>query len=80
LPPVKQEYAGIVVCLAQQEWPQLDAYNDPEIVWKLRKEHHAGLIVQSKSSERVAELLENYGERFARDFLAFMPQLDKPND
>ncbi len=80
LPPVKQDYAGIVVCLAQQEWPDMDAYNDPEIVWKLKKEHHAGLIVQAKNPERIQELLNQYGERFAQDFLAWMPQLDKPND
>ncbi len=80
LPPVKQEYAGIVVCLAQQEWPDLSAYDAPEVVWKLRKEHHAGLIVQAKNPERIQQLLDEYGERFAREFLAWMPQLDKPND
>ncbi|OQY97105.1 MAG: ATPase, partial [Chloroflexi bacterium UTCFX4] len=80
LPPVKHAYAGILVCLARQEWPDLSAYNDPEIVWKLKKEHHAGLIAQSQDNARVLELLNQYGERFAQDFLAFMPQLDKPND
>lgn len=80
LPPVKQDYAGIIVCLARQDWPNMDAYNDPEIVWKLKKEHHAGLILQSTDNARILELLNQYGERFAQDFLAFMPQLDKPND
>jgi len=49
-------------------------------VWKLKKEHHAGLIAQSQDNARILELLNQYGERFAQDFLAFMPQLDKPND
>lgn len=80
LPPVKQDYAGIIVCLARQEWPDLSAYDDPEIVWKLKKEHHAGLILHSQDNARILELLNQYGERFARDFLAFMPQLDKPAD
>lgn len=80
LPPIKQSYAGITVCLARQEWPDMSAYDDPEIVWKLVKEHHAGLIVQSDHSVRVRELLDGYGERFAQDFMAFMPQLDKPTD
>ncbi|TAH50351.1 MAG: ATP-grasp domain-containing protein [Chloroflexota bacterium] len=80
LPPVRHDYAGITVCLAKQEWPDLSAYNDPEIVWKLKKEHHAGMIVRAKNPERVQELLNEYGERFATDFMAFMPQLDKPND
>jgi hypothetical protein len=80
LPPVKQEYAGIIVCLAKQDFPDMSAYDDSEIVWKLKKEHHAGLIVHSQNPERIQQLLDNYGERFAQDFLAFMPQLDKPND
>lgn len=80
VPPAKQDYAGITVCLAKQEWPDLDAYDDPEIMWKLKKEHHAGLIVKSHDPNRVQELLDQYGERFATDFMAFMPQLDKPID
>jgi hypothetical protein len=80
LPPVRHEYAGITVCLAKQEGPDLSAYDDPEIVWKLKKEHHAGLIVRSTDPARIEQLLDNYGERFANDFMAFMPQLDKPND
>lgn len=80
LPPIKRDYAGIVVCLARQEFPDLSAYDDPEIVWKLKKEHHAGLIVHAQSPERVTELLDRYSERFANDFLAAMPQLDKPQD
>lgn len=80
LPPTKQDYAGIVVCLARQDYPDLSAYNDPEIVWKLKKEHHAGLIVRADNPQRVQERLDNYSERFARDFMAFMPQLDKPAD
>lgn len=80
VPPAKQEYAGLVVCLAKQEWPDLSAYDDPEVVWKLKKEHHAGLIVHAPNPERIQELLNRYSERFAQDFLAFMPQLDKPQD
>ena len=52
----------------------MSAYNDPEIVWKLVKEHHAGLIVQSPTPERVQQLLDQYGERFSYHFMAFMPR------
>ena len=44
-PPVRSDYAGLLVSLARQESPDLSAYNDPEVVWRLHKEHHAGLIV-----------------------------------
>ncbi len=80
LPPIKHEYAGIIVSLARQEWPDLSGYDDPEIVWKLKKEHHAGLIVHATNPERITQLLDSYAERFTQDFMAFMPQLDKPLD
>jgi biotin carboxylase len=71
-------YSGIVVSLARQEWPDTSAYNDEEIVWRLQKHHHAGLIVAAKEPERVAELLQSYSERFIQDFTATIPAPDKP--
>jgi hypothetical protein len=46
-------------------------------MWRLKKKHHAGLIVASTDSTRVAGLLDEYARRFADDFLAIMPPLDK---
>jgi biotin carboxylase len=73
LPQTHSGYAGIINCLAHQEWPDLSAYNDPEVVWRLNKKYHAGLIVSSPDAARVESLLANYAERFAHDFLAVMP-------
>jgi biotin carboxylase len=72
-PPLKDHYAGILVCLSHHEWPDTSAYTDPEIVWRLNKKNHAGLIVAGPDAGRVQTLLESYGQRFARDFLAVMP-------
>lgn len=73
VPPIGTDYAGLLVCLARQELPDLGAYNDPEVVWRLQKSHHAGLIVKSPSLERVDQLLASYTERFRRDFVAALP-------
>ena len=73
LPQTHAGYAGIINCLAHQEWPDLSGYDDPEIVWRLNKKYHAGLIVSSPDAERIETLLNNYSERFAHDFLAVMP-------
>ncbi|MBP7693207.1 MAG: ATP-grasp domain-containing protein [Anaerolineales bacterium] len=73
LPALRGHSAGILVCLAQQEWPDTSAYTDPEIVWRLNKKNHAGLIVAGPDAGRVQALLESYGQRFARDFLAVAP-------
>ena len=70
-------YSGVINCLARQEYPDLGAYNDPEVVWRLRKKHHAGLIIASPDSARVESLLNGYAQRFAEDFLAVLPPLDK---
>ena len=76
LPPVRQEYAGILNCLARQEWPDLSGYNDPEVVWQMKKKWHAGLIAASPDPHRLESLLQSYAERFAHDFLAVLPPLE----
>ncbi len=73
LPPVKGLSAGIVLSLARQEQPDMSAYDDPEIVTRIRKHHHAGLIVASPDEHRVRALLESYVTRFYADFHASAP-------
>ncbi len=70
LPPHRQDYAGLIICLARQEQPDLSAYQDEEIVWRLPKPYHAGLLVASPSAARIEALLTSYNERFVDDFLA----------
>jgi hypothetical protein len=74
----RKEYAGIILSLAKQEYPDTSAYDDPEIFYRVKKRHHAGLIVRSKKLERVNELLADYGQRFAEDFIAVLPPLERP--
>jgi biotin carboxylase len=75
--PSRNEYAGIILSLAKQKYPNTDSYDDPEIVYRVRKLHHAGLIVRSKKLERVEELLDHYAARFPDDFVAVVPPLEK---
>jgi biotin carboxylase len=79
LPDFRQDYAGILVCLAKQTTPDMSAYNDPEIVWQMEgKDNHAGLIIAADNPDRIEALLQDYSVRFAADFLAVAPPLDKP--
>jgi carbamoylphosphate synthase large subunit len=73
LPPVRQDYAGLIVSLARQEHPDTSAYQDQEIVWRLDKHAHAGLIVSSHNWGRIQYLLAEYTHRFQRDFYATPP-------
>ncbi|RMI19289.1 MAG: ATPase, partial [Calditrichaeota bacterium] len=77
-PAVRRDHAGLIISLARQEHPDTSAYTDPEIVWRLNKRHHAGLIVASPGLSRVLELLQEYAGRFEQDFFARMPAPDKP--
>ncbi len=76
--PDRGEYAGSTICLARQEWPDLRGYDAPEVVHRLHKLHHAGLIVQSASADRVRALLEEYTARFYQDFYARMDAPARP--
>src|SRR5579863_2455340 len=78
LPPVREEYAGVILSLARQEWPDTSAYNDPEVFLRIKKHHHAGLVLRSTDPERVRKLLEDYSQRFARKFTAVEPPKEKP--
>jgi len=71
-------YAGSVLCLAKTADPNTTMFNAPEIVLRLKKHHHAGLIVRSGDPERVRALLEEYAQRFAQEYLATAPVPDKP--
>ena len=76
--PHRHDAAGLLISLAKQEHPDTSAYNDPEIVWRMNKEHHAGLIVRSPEPKRIEELIWNYAQRFRQDFFAYAPPKDKP--
>jgi biotin carboxylase len=73
LPPVRRDHAGIALALARQEWPDTSAYTDPEIVYRVRRRHHVGLVVRAESYDRVRQLLQNYVDRFTDEFLAVLP-------
>jgi biotin carboxylase len=78
LPPLRRDYAGVILSLARQEHPDTSAYTDPEIVYRVRKYHHAGFVLKSPGHERIQQLLDSYARRFHEDFFATQPVPDKP--
>ena len=76
--PQRKEYAGIILSLAKQEYPDTSAYVEDEIIHRVKKRHHAGLIVRAPRLERVNELLDEYGRRFVEDFVAVAPPPERP--
>ncbi len=78
LPPHRSDYGGLIISLAKQEWPDTAAYTEPEIVWRMKRKNHAGLIVVSPNRDRMQQLLDQYMQRFYDDFFAKLPPPEKP--
>jgi biotin carboxylase len=79
VPAHGERAAGLVLSLAKQEVPDTSAYDDPEIVYRVDKAHHVGLIVATDDASRVQALLTDYAGRFERDFFATAPLPDRPS-
>ncbi|MEJ2004661.1 MAG: ATPase [Cyclobacteriaceae bacterium] len=72
--------AGIVVSLSRFEHPDSSVFADPEIVWRMQKAWHIGMVVASDKRERILELLDNHTKRIASDFHASAPAPDRPTN
>lgn len=72
-PEQRFDYAGLIVSLAKQEWPDTSSYDDPEIVWRMNKKNHVGFVVRADTPERVRQLLDSYYPRIYRDFQMTLP-------
>ncbi|MGO9259444.1 MAG: ATP-grasp domain-containing protein [Bryobacteraceae bacterium] len=79
-PEPREDYAGLVVSLARQEHPDTSQFSDPEVVWRMDRSHHIGLIVRSPDPARVRALLEDYTARIARDYHAVEPPRQQPSN
>ena len=78
LPRPRDDYAGLVLTLAREPEPDLSPYTAPEIVTRIRKHHHAGLILATRDSARLDGLIAEYAGRFQRDFMAWHPAPRSP--
>ncbi len=73
VPERRFDLSGIVISLSRFEHPDHSGFNDPEVVWKMDKKQHVGVIVASDREERILALLDDYAGRIARDFHASAP-------
>jgi len=80
LPRLRKEFAGVALCLANTDTPDTSHYEENEIVYRVAKPKHVGLIFHSAKQKRIDELLSVYSERIASDFLAVMPAKERYDD
>ena len=77
LPKIKKDNAGILVSLSKYERPDTSAFNDKEIVWRMKKKNHIGMILKSKDRKKILALLDSYCEKVKHEFHASMPAKEK---
>jgi biotin carboxylase len=80
VPAARRDYAAIVLSLARQAEPDMSSFTDPEIVVRIHKAYHAGLIIASPDPARIDTLIADYTERYYRDFFATAPPPERPTE
>jgi len=80
LPKLRKEFAGITLALANVDEPDTSHYADSEIVYRVKKPKHVGLIFCSRDQKRIEVLMEQYAERITNDFLAIAPVKERYDD
>ncbi len=80
LPKLRKDFAGIALALANVNEPDTSHYTDEEIVYKVNKPKHVGLIFRSTKQNRIDELISLYTERITHDFLAVAPVKERYDD
>jgi biotin carboxylase len=80
LPKLRKDFAGVALCLANTDAPDTSHYVEAEIVYRVTKPKHVGMIFYSKKQKRLEDLLSTYSERIAADFLAVMPAKERYDD
>ncbi len=79
-PKLRKEFAGVALALSKDEQADTSQYIDEEIVYRVKKAKHVGLIFCSPQRNRVMELLETYSQRISNDFLAVAPAKERYDD
>ena len=79
-PKLRKEYAGIALALAKEDEPDTSHYTDSEIVYRVNKPKHVGLIFRSPDRKRLDELLTTYNDRITEDFLEIAPVKERYDD
>jgi len=75
-PETDENYAALMVCLTGDEWPDTSQFNTPEIVWRMPKAHHVGMVVASPDYDRVQQLVGEYAPILADQYMAVAPPME----
>jgi biotin carboxylase len=80
LPKAKNLDAGIIISLSKFKNPDIGQFIDDEIVWKMKKDYHIGMIVASKSQEKILNLLDSFADIIMKEYHAALPAPKSPTN
>ena len=80
LPETRNDFAGLLISLSKEEFPDLNFVNDPEFVESIDKNYHIGLMFKSESQQKIKDLLDKYATYVTQNVLNIMPPKDYPTD
>jgi biotin carboxylase len=70
-------YAGLIMSLTKDKNPDLSFFQSEELYWTVPLDYHVGLIMRSKDRNRIAELLDLYTIKIAKDLTEVIPPSEK---
>ena len=76
IPVTGSNYAALMVCLTRDEWPDVSRFDAPEVVWRMPKAHHVGMVIASPDYGRVQQLVSEYVPILASDYMAVAPPME----
>lgn len=80
LPTLQYIPSGLLVSLSRFEQPDTSLLEYPEIVWRLDKPYHVGVIITSNQVDHVLETLDKITQQVYTHYHASLPMKDKPTD
>ncbi|MEM1220114.1 MAG: ATPase [Bacteroidota bacterium] len=80
LPTPRNDYAGILVSLSRFQHPDQGPFQAPEVVWRLQKDYHVGMIVQGSDRDQLRKLLDEYAQIVHEHYHASAPVGDKSSN
>ena len=69
--------AGLIISLIKEENADYSTFQEDEIVWRMNKSHHIGMIIQHDDHTRIMELLDQFADRIRQNLHASLPASNK---
>ncbi|MGJ1392009.1 ATP-grasp domain-containing protein [Sphingobacterium spiritivorum] len=74
----RKYFAGLIIALAKDKYPDITDFRTAEFVKSLNLEHHISLLYQSDSAEKISKALDSAAEKIYTHHLSILPPQAKP--